>query len=327
MHEAANARAFPARDGEIYHPIGEDDRATTGAMRAATQPEKGKLGGPAARAPFDELIESTPSALGVRYEDGSAGGVPGVWCRPQAAPPETAILYLHGGAYVLGSARAYAHFGGQIAARANAATFVAEYRLAPEHPFPAAVDDALAAYRGLIEAGAGAIAIVGDSAGGGLALAMLSILNDAPHDADAFAPVAVAAMSPWTDLALTGRSMKERAEADPLMTEEMLAEGARRYLDGHDARDPLASPLYASLAGFPAIALHVGLDEVLLDDARRYVERARLEKVDATVHIWEGMMHVFQSNLGKVRAADESLALIGSFIAARLREAAAGRSA
>lgn len=142
------------------------------------------------------------------------------------------------------------------------------------------------------------------------------MVKDAAHNAKAVAPAA--AMSPWNDLALTGQSMKERANADPLVTEDMLAETAQSYLKGHNTRDPLVSPLNASLTGLPPIQLHVGLDEILLDDARRYVERARDEQVDAVVHIWEGMMHVFPSNTGKLATADEALALIGRVLSAHL---------
>jgi acetyl esterase/lipase len=232
---------------------------------------------------------------------------------PQDARQGAAILYLHGGAYVLGSANAYRHFAGQIAARARTAVFIAEYRLAPEHRFPAALDDAKAAYRGLVEGGAQKIAIVGDSAGGGLALALLSIVQS-----EGVAPVAAVVMSPWTDLALTGGSLEDRADDDPLLTKAMLSKTAASYLDEHDPRDPLASPLYGTLAGRPPIQLHVGTSEVLLDDSRRYAERARAAGVEAVAHVWEGMTHVFPSSVGTLEAAEKALSLMGTFLDERL---------
>lgn len=154
----------------------------------------------------------------------------GWWCRPDDAVAGAAILYFHGGAYVVGSARAYQHFVGQLAARAKVAAFVPEYSLAPEHPFPAAVDEAHACYRGLVEKRFGKIALAGDSAGGGLSLVLLSLLVAKARDVSALRPAGAAVISPWTDLALSGISMETRAEADPLLTRESLASTARLYL-------------------------------------------------------------------------------------------------
>jgi len=298
---------------EVRHSLSEKDREAVAAMRKEVAPFKGKMSEPSARPPFDEVMEHTPDARGVTYEKRAVGGVPGISCTPQGARPGAKILYLHGGAYVLGSANAYRHFAGQIAARAKAAVFVADYRLAPEHRFPAALDDARAAYRGLVEGGARKIAIVGDSAGGGLALALLSIVQS-----ESVAPVAAVVMSPWTDLALTGGSLEDRADDDPLLTKEMLSKTAASYLDGHDPRDPLASPLYGALAGRPPIQLHVGASEVLLDDTRRYAERARAAGAEAVAHLWEGMTHVFPSSVGTLEAAEKALSLMATFLDERL---------
>ena len=224
----------------IHHPIHLLDRVAMMALRLMVASMKGSVNGPSAREPFDELMEKTPTADGITYEGAEVGGVAGWWCRPDDAIAGAALLYFHGGAYVAGSARAYRHFVGQIAARAQVVAFVPEYALAPEHPFPAAVDEAQACYRGLVEKGFGKIALAGDSAGGGLALALLSSLVAKARDVSAFRPVGAAVMSPWTDLALSGMSMETRAEADPLLTKESLASTARLYLGGHDPRDPLA---------------------------------------------------------------------------------------
>ena len=161
---------------EIRHPLSDNDRRALAAMRAAVAPLKGTMSGPDARAPFDDVMEHAPDAPNVTYETSNLSGVTGIWCTPDGADRKAAILYLHGGAYVLGSANAYRHFVGQIATRSKAAVFIAQYRLAPEYPFPAALDDATSVYRCFIEIGVRTIAIVGDSAGGGLALALLSVV-------------------------------------------------------------------------------------------------------------------------------------------------------
>jgi acetyl esterase/lipase len=298
---------------DVGHSLSEKDRESVAAMRKEVAPFKGKMDDPSARPAFDEVMEHTPDAGGVTYEKAAVAGVPGVSCTPQGARPGAAILYLHGGAYVLGSANAYRHLAGQIAARAKAPVFIAEYRLAPEHRFPAALQDARAAYRGLVEGGARKIAIVGDSAGGGLALALLSMVQS-----EGVAPVAAVVMSPWTDLALTGGSLEDRADDDPLLTKAMLSKTAASYLEGHDPRDPLASPLYGALAGRPPIQLHVGTSEVLLDDTRRYAEKARAAGVEAVAHVWEGMTHVFSASVGTLEAAEKALSLMATFLDGKL---------
>jgi NADPH:quinone reductase-like Zn-dependent oxidoreductase/acetyl esterase/lipase len=304
---------------EVRHPLTLKDQATAAAMRIQVAPSKGKMSGPEARAPFDEVMEHVPDASGVQYTQGVVGGVPGTWCRPPSPRPDAAILYLHGGAYVLGSAFAYRHFVGQIAARTGVAAFVADYRLAPEHVFPAAIDDARAAYAGLVHQGARVIAIAGDSAGGGLALSLLAIEQAAAQNGDGVAACAAAVMSPWTDLALTGASLEDRAEDDPLVTKNMLSIAASSYLVGHDPYDPMVSPLYADLSGLPPVQIHVGTSEVLLDDARRYGDRFREAGGDAVAHTWEGMMHVFPSNLGALEASDAAMALVANFLKDKLQ--------
>ena len=293
------------------------DRAAMLAMRGVIALQPRTAPGPEARPAFDEMIARTSAADGVTHEAATVGGVPGWWCRPARAIDGAALLYLHGGAYVVGSAAAYRNFAGQIAARASAAMFVADYALAPERPFPAAFDDAKAAYRGLGEAGFQRIALAGDSAGGGLALALLAAVN---AEAAGGGPrsAAAAVISPWLDLTLTGESMASKASVDPLLSRERLAAAANLYLAGHDPRDPRGSALTGDLAGLPPVLLHVGEDEVLLDDARRYAAGMEAAGGSVELHVWQGMAHVFPASLSMFRAAAEALDSIGAFLAREL---------
>ena len=306
-----------AESWSVTHAISPEDRAVVATTRAFVEPQKGLLRGIAARQPFDEIMGHVVAPNDVAYEADTIGGVPGWWCRPTNKQPVGTILYLHGGWYVLGSAKAYRHFAGHIAARTGAEVFVADYRLAPEHPFPAGLLDAQACYRGLIGRGIRRIAIAGDSAGGGLSLALLSLLETAENSGGA-SPRAAMVLSPLTDLALSGGSWETRAAADPYFTRAQAVSLVPLYLGHHDPQDPLASPLYGNLAGLPPIRVHVGDDEVLLDDSLRYVERAAAAGVDARVDIWEGLPHVFPSSVGQLAAADRALDAIGAFLAERL---------
>ncbi len=274
---------------------------------------------PRDRVQFDAIIEAMAEAPAVRSEPGVVGGVPGWWCRPDGARPGAYLLFAHGGGYVLGSAFPFRKMAGQLACRARADAFIPDYRLAPEHPFPAAIDDVWAAYLGLVRDGASAIAVAGDSAGGGLALAVLSLA--AQEGEGTFRPCGAAVLSPWTDLALTGDSMRTRAEADPILRREVLATMASDYLGTASPTDWRASPLHAPLLDLPPIRIDVGDDEVLLDDARRYAEAARAAGTEVTLAIWEGMPHVFQSSIGTIHAAEASLDAIGRFLNERFEAA------
>jgi epsilon-lactone hydrolase len=324
MGEGLNAASLaPTREKimTIIQPLPPQDALPVAATRQAASAHKGEKLGPEARPVFDAMFAATPAAADVRVEPATVGGIPGFWLRPDRARPRAFILYVHGGGYVLGSAQAVTNFAGQIAARVGADTFVPDYRLAPEHPFPAAIDDIAAAYRGLVAEGAERIVIAGDSAGGGLTLALLSILA-AEKPKATLQPVGAAVMSPWTDLALTGASFQSRAEADPIFTRSVLQALAEAYLQGQDVTDPRASPLYAQLTDLPPIRIDVGDDEVLLDDSIRYADRARAAGVDVKLSAWTGMPHVFQSSLGRLLAAEQSLNAIGDFLRQRLGHAA-----
>jgi acetyl esterase/lipase len=298
-------------------PLLAEDAPAVAAMRQAASAHKGEKLGPEARPMFDAMLAATPAAANVRIEAATVGGIAGFWLRPANLTSGAHLLYLHGGGYVLGSAQALTNFAGQIAARAGVDAFVPAYRLAPEHPFPAAIDDAVAAYRGLIADGAERIVVAGDSAGGGLTLALLSILA-ADTTKAMIQPVGAAVMSPWTDMALTGESFETRAEADPIFTRGVLQAFANMYLQRQEATNPKASPLYARLDDLPPIRLDVGNDEVLLADSVRYADRAQTAGVHVTLSIWEGMPHVFQSSLGQFLAAERSVTAIGDFLRQRL---------
>jgi epsilon-lactone hydrolase len=307
----------------IHHPEHLLDRAAMSAIRLMLRSMKGSVNGPGARKSFDDIMEKVPSVSGVTYEAETIGGVPGWWCRPKDAAQGCAILYLHGGGYVVGAAGAYRHFVGQIAMRANVAAFVPDYRLAPEFPFPAAVEDAQASYAGLIAQGLTDIALAGDSAGGGLALILLSLAASKARSGAGMIPKGAAVISAWTDLGMTGDSMKTRAEADPLSTPASLAALAQLYLGSRDARDPQASPLYGDLCGLPPVRMHIGEDDVLLDDSIRYGKRFEQEGGTIQVHAWQGMIHVFPSNIALLEAAKEALDDVGDFMKVQLHAKAA----
>ena len=289
------------------------DRAAMLAMRAQLAVQAKLQFGPEACPDFDSLMEKTPAAEGVTYDVATIGGVAGWWCRPQHPVDDCAIIYFHGGAYVLGSAAAYRNLVGQIAARAKVAIFIADYGLAPEHPFPAAVNEGAAIYRGLAASGMSKLVIAGDSAGGGLALALLQSVTSAANDETVPKPLAAVVMSLWADLALTGESMETRAESDPILTRDALNQAAQLYLGNQDRHDPKASPLYGEVTGLPPVMFHVGEDEILLDDSRRFANRIEAAGGVAQLHIWEGMTHVFPSNVS-LQAAKDALDEIGAFL-------------
>jgi acetyl esterase/lipase len=304
---------------EVTHPLDPHDALVVTGIRASAAAAKGKARSKEARAPFDALMEAVQARSYVTYDEDVIAGVPGVWVRPADSLPNEAILYLHGGWFNLGSANAYRHLVSQIAARAGADTFVPDYRLAPEHPFPAAVDDIVACYRAL-EARVQRIAICGDSAGGNLALVLTSLVT-----ADGFRRkaklVGVAAMSPVTDLSLSGETYRTRADADPYFTREQVAALVQSYLGRAAPTDLRASPLFAELRHSPPVRIHVGDDEVLLDDSRRYVQRAAAAGVDARLDVWLGMPHGFVAMVGALNAATLSLDAIGTFFGSKLMDA------
>jgi acetyl esterase/lipase len=297
----------------VIHPLDPGDASVIAQIRSATRAQKGVPWRIEARKFYDALLEGVSPRDDVTFEPATIGGVPGLWVRPASSRSDEAILHVHGGWFVSGTATAYRHLVGHIAARAGTKAFVPDYRLAPEHPFPAAVDDVLAVYRGMDDSGIRRIAVTGDSAGGNLALVLASSVAAKAMPAEATL-VAVAAFSPVTDLTLSGATYETRADADPYFTKQQVAALVQSYLGNADPNDPLASPLQGRFSGLPPIRIHVGDDEVLLDDSRRYVERAVAGGVDARLDVWTGMPHGFVAIIGPIRASAQALDAVGLFL-------------
>src|SRR6266850_2361550 len=302
----------------VVHPLDPKDAPITAAIRAMTSSTKGARPGIQARGEFDAFMESVVPRDGVTFETDTLGGIPGLWVHPANWRPDEALVHLHGGWFNFGSAKAYRHLVGHIAARAGARAFIPDYRLAPEHPFPAATDDVLACYQALAERDVHRIALTGDSAGGNLALVLASRVSGEAASINATL-VGVAVLSPVTDLTLSGATYETRADADPLFTRPQVAELVHSYLGSADAKHPVASPLHGRLSGMPSVRIHVGDDEVLLDDSLRYVERAVAAGVDARAEVWMGMPHGFPGSIGRLKAAAQTLDAIGAFLAERLK--------
>jgi epsilon-lactone hydrolase len=241
----------------------------------------------------------------------NADGVPADYIDTRTSRPDRNVLYLHGGGYITGSPSLYRHFTWRIAAVTRARVLAIDYRLAPEHPAPAALDDAVAAYGWLLARGAdpARTIIIGDSAGGGLTFATVLKLRDE----NISLPAAVVALSPWTDLALTGPSLSLNARTDPMVNVEDARLFATSYLAGTDPRNPYASPLYGDLTGLPPALIHVGSDEILLDDAVRLADRLRAAGSHVELEIWPRMPHVWHLFAPILPEARQAIARIGAF--------------
>jgi len=251
----------------------------------------------------------------VAAEPVSADGVPAEWVVADGADPGRAILYLHGGGYVIGSIATHRDLAARLSRATGARVLVVDYRLAPEHPHPAALEDAVRAWQWLVARGIEPrrAAIAGDSAGGGLTVATLVALRDA----GAPLPAAGVCLSPWTDLACEGGSMDTHDHRDPMVRPEGLREMAAMYLGGLSARTPLASPVHADLAGLPPLLVQVGTAEVLLDDSTRLAERARAAGVEVELEVWDDMVHVWQAFAAILPEGREAVERIGAFVRAR----------
>jgi acetyl esterase/lipase len=290
-----------------------------GAVRAhlAKLPPSDTLTVAQRRAQYERAEKFFPTPPEVKVEQVTASTVPAEWLSPPGARADAAVLYLHGGGYVIGSPRSHRHLAAAIGAAVGAPVLLPDYRLAPEHPFPAAVDDAVASYRWLLgrSLAPSRLVIAGDSAGGGLTVATLLALRDAGLPR----PAAGVCISPWVDLTCGGATYATRAEADPIVKRESVAGMATAYLAGADAQEPLASPLFADLRGLPPLLIQVGDDEVLLDDAVQLAERARKAGVDAALEVADEMVHVWHWFFPMLDEGQAAIDRIGAFVQARTR--------
>jgi acetyl esterase/lipase len=251
---------------------------------------------------------------GVEVSRVMAGPVRAEWIEPAGAQFHRVVLYLHGGGYMMGSLDTHRNLAARLAIASSARVLLVDYRLAPEHPFPAALEDTLAAYRWLLIEGVdpAGIAIAGDQAGGGLAVAATIALRDnrAPL------PAAVVAISPWTDLAFSGRTILRNAAKDATLSLELLAYYAQNYLQGAMPTNPLASPLYARLGGLPPLLIHAGANEILRDDATRLGDKALRAGLDVSIEVYADQPHAFQI-FDMLPEAEASVQRLGAFIKSR----------
>ncbi|MEQ9638634.1 MAG: alpha/beta hydrolase [Alphaproteobacteria bacterium] len=268
------------------------------------------------RAGFEMLGKYLPMADDATVEELTVAGRPAEWVRGPDADPGRAVLYVHGGGYVIGSLNTHRRLAYDVSVASGCSVLLLDYRLAPEHPFPAAVDDAVAAYGWLLDQGfqPGQVAIAGDSAGGGLTVATLL----AARDKGLAMPACGWCISPWTDMEGVGESMTSKADEDPMVKYDGLTKLAALYLNGADPKSPLAAPLYADLTGLPPLMIQVGTAEVLLDDARRLKAKAEAAGVEVAyeeavrmIHVW----HLFAPMLSEGR---EAIMRGGAFLKSKL---------
>ncbi len=279
-------------------------------MRAQEQPENLTID--EQRADFEARTTLLPLASDIVCQPVQANGIPAEWVTAPEAENDRVILYLHGGGFVVGSINTHREMVSHISRAARARILLIDYRLAPEHPFPAGLEDSRTAYRWLISEGfdPGRMIIAGDSAGGGLTISTLLALRD---NGDPL-PAAAVCLSPWVDLEGLGESMTANADSDPQVDQKGLLEMAEQYLAGADPRTPLAAPLYADLKGLPPLLIQAGAAETLLDDSTRLAAKAREQGVDVILEPWEDMLHVWQFLAAFVPEARQAVAVIGEFV-------------
>jgi phosphinothricin tripeptide acetyl hydrolase len=268
------------------------------------------------RSQYDRAERVFPTPPDVKVELVTAPAAAAEWLTPPGARSDAVVLYLHGGGYAIGSPRSHRHLAAAIARAAGTRALLLDYRLAPEHPFPAALDDAVAAYQWLVREGIAPsrMVIAGDSAGGGLTMATLLALRDRGLPL----PAGAVCISPWVDLTNSAASYTSKAAVDPIVTLENIALLTQAYLGTGDPKQPLVSPLYADLRGLPPLLIHVGSDEVLLDDALGLGARARAAGADVTVREWPSMIHVWHWFLPMLDEAEQAVKEIGVFVQSRI---------
>jgi monoterpene epsilon-lactone hydrolase len=293
-----------------------DTAAELAAIRAMLAEGERPADLPGRRRRLDALTARYAMPADVVVAPVDADGVPAEWTITPSADPARVILFLHGGGYVSGSIRSHRHMIAQAGREAGARTLALGYRLAPEHPFPAALGDALTGYRFLLSQGfrPESIVLAGESAGGGLAIAMLVSLRDSGTPL----PACAWCSSPWVDLEMTGATMETKAAVDPLIQAPYLRELAALYLNGQDPRQPMASPLHADLGGLPPLLIQVGSDETLLDDAIRLAGVAAAANVRTSLQVWPRMIHAWPLFYAQLADGRRSLAEMGAFVRAMI---------
>ena len=269
------------------------------------------------RATYDVLVETyvghpIPVPEGTHVEPVDVDGVPAAWISPAGVDPERVVLYFHGGAYILGSLTSHRGLVARLSVAAGVRSLQIDYRLAPEHVFPAALDDVVTIYRWLLAHGTQPehIVLAGDSAGGGLSLALLQVVRDQHLPM----PAGAVLLSPWTDLVGTVESRTTRDAVDPIFSGRMINFLANFYAGTEEKHNPLLSPIYADLHGFPPLLIEVGNDEVLLDDSLHLAEHARAAQVSVELTVWDDIWHVFQLYASVLPEGRQSLENMGKFI-------------
>ncbi len=275
-------------------------------------PPTGELDVETKRAELEALGRKIKPTNNLQFTAVVADSVTAEWIISSGAFTDRVILYLHGGAYSRGSINSHRSLAADIASAAQARALIIDYRLAPEDPFPAAVEDAMIAYRWLLanNISPDQIVIAGDSAGGGLTLSMLITLRDAGEPL----PLAAVCLSPWTDLAITGESWSTKAKFELILDPEEVPKSAQLYLGNADPHTPLASPLFADLRDLPPLLIQVGTDEILLSDSTRLANRAKALGVDVNLEVWEGMFHVWHFAASVLPEGRQAIDRIGKFI-------------
>ncbi len=264
------------------------------------------------RANLEGVAKFQRMPPGIEVQPANASDIAVEWLRPTGTGDGRAILFFHGGSYTMGTFNTSRPFAALVAHASKTPTVLFQYRLAPEHPYPAALEDATATYRWLVTQGISPhnVIFAGESAGGGIAMATAVSLRDQGDPL----PAAIVCLSPWVDLGLTGESITTRARADPMMNWMRLQSNAARYVGQNDPHSPLISPIYADLHGLPPMLIQVGDHETLLSDSVRLADRARQAGVDVTLEVWEGMWHVWQSFGGLVPEGKQAMDKIAAFI-------------
>ncbi len=277
------------------------------------------------RRRLDRISRFLKRAFGVAVEPATVNGLHAEWLRPKGAPGDKVLLYLHGGAYVVGSCATHRQMVSHIARAAGINALLPEYRLAPEHPFPEAIEDAVGVYRFLLANGFDSqdIFIGGDSAGGGLTVATLLSLRHAGLPM----PAAAVLLSPFLDITASGESATTRAGQDPWFDAKDVSVVADKYCGaGADLKNPLISPVFANVAGLPPTLIQVGNDEILLSDSTRFADKMKAAGLDIEIEIWPEMWHVFQLFVGKMPESRRAIDRIGAYLKARMQRGEASET-